>query len=47
MLGELADSLVTGVRALPSRLLAAGFQFRHSTLAEALRSTVNQVASAL
>lgn len=39
-LGELADSLLTGARVLPARLVAAGFRFRYPTLAEALSATL-------
>ena len=38
MFGEMADTmLLAGQRVLPRKLLAAGFQFRHPTLEEALR----------
>jgi uncharacterized protein (TIGR01777 family) len=36
--GELADYLLDGRRAVPQALLAAGFQFRHPQLDEALRA---------
>jgi uncharacterized protein (TIGR01777 family) len=39
-LGELADSLLTGARVLPTRLVAAGFRFRYPTLPEALSGTL-------
>jgi uncharacterized protein (TIGR01777 family) len=39
-LGEMADILLGGQRALPRRLLAAGFRFRHADLASALRDLV-------
>lgn len=35
-LGEFADSLLTGQRAIPAALEQAGFQFRHNTIGEAL-----------
>ncbi|MEB3020926.1 TIGR01777 family oxidoreductase [[Mycobacterium] crassicus] len=35
-LGEFADSLLTGQRAIPAALEHAGFQFRHNTIGEAL-----------
>ncbi|MEB3034540.1 TIGR01777 family oxidoreductase [[Mycobacterium] nativiensis] len=35
-LGEFADSLLTGQRAIPAALEHAGFQFRHHTIGEAL-----------
>jgi len=37
-LGEMADMLLTGQRAVPSRLLALGFAFRHPEIEPALRS---------
>ncbi len=37
VLGEFADDLLTGQRAVPARLTAAGFAFEHPTLADALR----------
>jgi uncharacterized protein len=40
-LGQMAEEMVlTGPRAEPARLLAAGYQFRHLTLAEALSAAV-------
>ncbi|MEB3063576.1 MULTISPECIES: TIGR01777 family oxidoreductase [Mycolicibacter] len=36
-LGEFADSLLTGQRAIPAALEEAGFQFRHNTIGEALQ----------
>jgi hypothetical protein len=38
LFGEMADALLEGQRALPTRLLAAGFTFRHPSLAGALRA---------
>jgi uncharacterized protein len=40
VLGELAEDALGGQRALPARLSAAGFTFRHPTLGEALRQTL-------
>jgi hypothetical protein len=39
-LGASADVLLTGQRALPKKLLAAGFQFRHADLREALETAL-------
>ena len=39
-LGEMAELLVKGQRVAPRRLLNAGFEFRHYTLASALRDLV-------
>ena len=39
-LGEMAELLVLGQRVAPRRLLNAGFEFRHYTLASALRDLV-------
>jgi len=39
-LGEMAELLVLGQRVAPRRLLNAGFEFRHFTLASALRDLV-------
>ncbi len=39
-LGEMAELLVKGQRVAPRRLLDAGFEFRHYTLASALRDLV-------
>jgi len=39
-LGEMAELLVKGQRVAPRRLLNAGFEFRHFTLASALRDLV-------
>lgn len=39
-LGELADALLTGQRAVPAKALALGYAFRHPTLDEALRSVL-------
>lgn len=36
LLGELAELLLDGQRAVPRRLLQAGFRFRFTTLEEAL-----------
>jgi uncharacterized protein len=38
--GELAGEALGGQRALPARLSAAGFEFRHPTLDEALRAAL-------
>jgi NAD dependent epimerase/dehydratase family enzyme len=35
--GEIADSLVTGQRAIPAKALAAGFHFRYPEIDIALR----------
>lgn len=40
MLGEMAQLLVLGQRVAPQRLLQAGFDFRHFTLASALRDLI-------
>jgi NAD dependent epimerase/dehydratase family enzyme len=37
VVGELADSIVTGQRAIPARALAAGFHFRYPEIDIALR----------
>jgi hypothetical protein len=37
-LGEMSTELLTSTRVVPQRLLAAGFQFRHPALPEALRA---------
>jgi predicted DCC family thiol-disulfide oxidoreductase YuxK len=39
-LGEMAQLLIEGQRVAPERLLRAGFEFRHFTLASALRDLV-------
>ena len=39
-LGQFAEDVLTGQRALPQRLLAAGFTFQHPDLDTALRVTV-------
>jgi uncharacterized protein len=44
-LGELADALLTGQRAVPARALALGFGFRHATLEPALRDLLRRPAS--
>src|SRR3954471_11748218 len=41
LLGEMAEIATTGVRAVPERPLALGFQFRHTDLDEALRSALS------
>ncbi len=38
VLGQFAEDVLTGQRALPKRLLDAGFEFRHADLDSALRS---------
>jgi uncharacterized protein len=43
-LGELADALLTGQRAVPTRALALGFGFRHATLEPALRDLLRRQA---
>lgn len=41
LFGEMADALLlSSVRALPAKLLEAGFQFRYPTIAEALRAAL-------
>jgi uncharacterized protein (TIGR01777 family) len=40
VVGELAGEALGGQRAIPARLSAAGFEFRHPTLDEALRATL-------
>jgi uncharacterized protein (TIGR01777 family) len=40
-LGEIADSLLTGQRAMPRRALAGGFHFRWPSLAPALRNLLS------
>jgi len=45
-LGEMAELLVLGQRVAPRRLLDAGFEFRHYTLASALRDLVPDRAGA-
>jgi len=43
LLGQMAEEvLLSGVRAEPTRLLAAGYQFRHPTLAGALADVLDQ-----
>jgi len=43
LLGQMAEEvLLSGVRAEPTRLLAAGYQFRHPTLAGALADVLGQ-----
>ena len=42
VLGEMADDLILGsTRVLPARLQAAGYQFRHPEIGEALASAIN------
>jgi uncharacterized protein (TIGR01777 family) len=43
-LGEMAQLLVEGQRVAPQRLLRAGFEFRHCTLASALRDLVTDAS---
>jgi uncharacterized protein (TIGR01777 family) len=38
--GEMADTVVTGQRAVPQRALALGYRFRHPELDDALRSAL-------
>jgi len=45
-LGEMAELLVLGQRVAPRRLLNAGFEFRHYTLASALRDLIPDRAGA-
>jgi predicted DCC family thiol-disulfide oxidoreductase YuxK len=44
LLGESSQLLLTGQRAVPTRTLARGFQFRHRRLDEALRSLLKPAA---
>jgi uncharacterized protein (TIGR01777 family) len=39
-LGDSAEVLLTGQRALPKKLLAAGYDFRHADLREAIESSI-------
>jgi uncharacterized protein (TIGR01777 family) len=41
LMGEMAEIATTGVRAVPERPLALGYQFRHTDLDEALRSALD------
>ncbi|HEX2695413.1 MAG TPA: TIGR01777 family oxidoreductase [Acidobacteriota bacterium] len=41
VLGEFAESLLTGQRVVPTKLQARGFAFRHPTIEEALRAIVD------
>jgi uncharacterized protein (TIGR01777 family) len=45
-LGEFAEDVLTGQRAVPRRLLDAGFRFNHPTLEAALASEFDQPSSA-
>jgi len=40
LFGEMATVVVTGQRAVPKRLLALGYEFRHPELGEALRDVL-------
>jgi uncharacterized protein (TIGR01777 family) len=40
-LGEFAEDTLTGQRAVPARLSAAGFEFRHAMLDDALRAVLS------
>ena len=40
VLGQFAEEALSGQRAVPAKLLAAGYQFRHPTLEAALRSVL-------
>jgi uncharacterized protein (TIGR01777 family) len=40
VLGEMADMVLTGQRAVPAKLLALGYPFAHPELGEALRSVL-------
>ena len=42
LIGEFAEALLGGQRAVPSKLLAAGFQFRFPALPEALRDLLER-----
>jgi uncharacterized protein (TIGR01777 family) len=42
MMGEMGDIATTGVRAVPDRPLALGYEFRHTDVDEALRSALAQ-----
>lgn len=44
MLGEMAGMLLTGQRAVPARLAAAGYRFRHPALAGALEAVFREPA---
>ncbi|MGE4265093.1 MAG: TIGR01777 family oxidoreductase [Desulfovibrio sp.] len=47
LLGQMAEEvLLSGVNAVPARLLAAGYCFRHPTLAQALASALNPALEA-
>lgn len=39
--GELADALLTGQRAVPERALQLGYAFKHTALADALRTAID------
>jgi len=39
-LGELADALLTGQRAVPEKALTLGYRFRHTALGDALRAAI-------
>ncbi len=41
-LGEFAETLLTGQRAVPAKALALGYTFRHPTIEEALRAVVER-----
>jgi NAD dependent epimerase/dehydratase family enzyme len=46
VLGELADTLLTGQKVLPQRLLDAGFHFTFPTIEAALADLLTEAGSA-
>jgi NAD dependent epimerase/dehydratase family enzyme len=45
VLGGMAEEILIGQRAIPKRLLGAGFAFRHPTLEAALRAALTDGSS--
>jgi hypothetical protein len=45
VLGGMAEEILIGQRAIPKRLLDAGFAFRHQTLDAALRAALTNGSS--